>query len=74
MIIDCNYCKEKYIESDILDLHRNFIENQNKQIELANQLIEYANDNEEIIEVAKKMIKSCEKAISIEQNMNHFIY
>ena len=62
------------MKSGILDLHRNFIENQKRQIELANQLIEYANGNEEIVELAKKMIKSCEKAISIEQNMNHFIY
>ena len=62
------------MKSGILDLHRNFIENQKRQIELANQLIEYANGNEEIVELSKKMIKSCEKAISIEQNMNHFIY
>ena len=62
------------MENDILNLHKSFIENQNKQIELANQLIEYANGNEEVITLANKMIKNCEKAISIEQNINHFIY
>lgn len=61
------------MENDILD-HKSFIDSQNKQIELANKLIENANGNKEVIEIAKKMIKSCEKVISIEQNMNHFIY
>ena len=59
------------MESDIVDLHRNFIEAQKRQIELANQLIEYANGNEEVIALANEMIKSCEKCISIEQNMNN---
>ena len=59
------------MESDIVDLHRNFIETQKRQIELANQLIEHANGNEEIIALANEMIKSCEKCISIEQNMNN---
>ena len=60
------------MESDILDLSINFIENQKRQIYLANKLIEYANGNEEVIALAKKMIKSCEKAISIEQNMSNY--
>ena len=55
---------------NVLDLHRSFIDNQKQQIDLANKLIECANDNEEIIVLANKIIKSCEKAISIEQNMN----
>ena len=59
---------------DILDLHRNFIENQKQQIELAKQLIECANDNEDIIRMANEMIKSCKKAIEIEQNMNNKRY
>ena len=54
---------------NVLDLHRNFIENQKRQIYLANKLIECANSNEEIIALANEMIKSCEKCISIEQNM-----
>lgn len=58
----------------ILDLHRNFIENQKRQIELAKQLIECANDNEDIIRMANEMIKSCKKAIEIEQNMNNKRY
>lgn len=62
------------MENDILNLHKSFIENQNKQIELANQLIEYANGDEEVIILANEMIKSCEKCISIEQNINNFIY
>ena len=56
--------------NNILDLHRSFIDNQKRQIDLANKLIECANDNEEIIALANEMIKSCEKCISIEQNMN----
>lgn len=59
------------MESDIVDLHRNFIEAQKRQIELANQLIKYANYDIKIIELANEMIKSCEKCISIEQNMNN---
>ena len=55
--------------SDILDLSINFIENQKRQIYLANKLIEYANGNGEVITLANEMIKSCEKCISIEQNM-----
>ena len=58
------------MENNVLDLHRSFIDNQKRQIDLANKLIECANDNEEIIVLANEMIKSCEKAISIEQNMN----
>ena len=57
------------MESDILDLSINFIETQKRQIELANQLIEHANGNEEVITLTNEMIKSCEKCISIEQNM-----
>ena len=57
------------MKSDILDLSINFIENQKRQIYLANKLIEYANGNEEVIALANEMIKSCEKCISIEQNM-----
>ena len=60
------------MENNALDLHTNFIENQKRQIDLANKLIECANDNEEVIALAKKMIKSCEKAISIEQNMSNY--
>lgn len=56
--------------NNVLDLHISFIENQRRQIDLANKLIECANDNEEIIVLANEMIKSCEKAILIEQNMN----
>lgn len=62
------------MKSNTLDLNRNFIENQKWQIELANKLIENANGNKEVIEIAKEMIKSCEKVISIEQNMNNSIY
>ena len=51
------------MKSDILDLNRNFIESKKRQIELANQFIEYANGNEEVVELAKEMIKSCEKVI-----------
>lgn len=58
------------MENNVLDLHRSFIDNQKRQIDLANKLIEYANGNIEVIELANKIIKSCEKAISIEQNMN----
>lgn len=56
--------------NNVLDLHRSFIDNQKRQIDLANKLIECANDNEEIIVLANELIKSCEKCISIEQNMN----
>ena len=42
------------MESD--NLNRNFIENQKRQIDLANQLIEYANDDL-IIGLAKKNCK-----------------
>ena len=56
------------MENDILDSHRNFIENQKRQIELANQLIKY--DNEDMIRTAKELIKSCEKSIGIEQSIN----
>ena len=59
------------MESDILDLHRNFIESQKRQIELANQLIKCANYDIKIIELANEMIKNCEKSISIEQSMNN---
>ena len=59
------------VKGDVLDLHRNFIENQKRQIELANQLIEHANGNEEVIRLAKELIRSCEKVIRIEQNMNN---
>ena len=55
--------------NNILDLHRSFIDNQKRQIEAANNLIECANGNEEIIVLANELIKSCEKCISIEQNM-----
>lgn len=57
------------MENDILDLHRSFIDNQKRQIYLANKLIECANYDIKIIVLANKMIKSCEKAISIEQNI-----
>ena len=57
------------MESNLLDLSINFIENQKRQIYLANKLIKYANDNEEVIALANEMIKRCEKCISIEQNM-----
>ena len=59
------------MENDIVDLHRNFIETQKRQIELANQLIKCANYDIKIIELANEIIKSCEKCISIEQNMNN---
>ena len=60
------------MENNALDLHTNFIENQKRQIDLANKLIECTNGNEEIIALANEIIKSCEKAISIEQNMNNY--
>lgn len=60
------------MENNVLDLHRDFIDGQKRQIDLANKLIEYANGNIELIELAKKMIKSCEKCISIEENMNFY--
>lgn len=66
--------RRKIMECDALDLHRNFIENQKQQIELANNLIEHANGNEEVIRMANELIKSCEKSISIEQNMDNFIH
>ena len=47
--------------NNVLDLHRSFIDNQKRQIDLANKLIECANGNEEIIVLANEMIKSCEK-------------
>lgn len=59
------------MESNILDSHRNFIENQKRQIELANKLIKY--DNEGVIRAAKELIKSCEKSIEIEQKINKSI-
>ena len=59
------------MENDILDSHRNFIENQKRQIELANPLIKY--DNEDMIRTAKELIKSCEKSIEIVQKMNKII-
>lgn len=49
------------MENNVLDLHRSFIDNQKRQIEAANKLIECANGNEEIIVLANEMIKSCEK-------------
>ena len=52
--------------SDVLDLHINFIENQKRQIELTKQLIKCVNGDEELIRMANEIIKSCEKAISIE--------
>lgn len=58
--------------SDALDLHINFVEIQKRQIELAKQLIKCANGDEELIRMANEMIKSCEKYISIEQNMNSY--
>ena len=58
------------MESNILDLNKNFIENQKRQIELANQLIEHANGNKEVIRLANELISSCKKCIEIEQNMN----
>ena len=58
------------MESNILDLSRSFIDNQKRQIEAANKLIECANGNKEVIAIANELIKSCEKCISIEQNMN----
>lgn len=60
------------MKNNVLDLHTNFIENQKRQIYLANKLIECTNGNEEVIALANEMIKSCEKAISIEQNMNNY--
>lgn len=57
------------MENDILDLHRSFIDNQKRQIYLANKLIECANYDIKIIELANEIIKNCEKCISIEQNM-----
>ena len=56
--------------NNVLDLHRSFIDNQKRQIEAANKLIECANGNKEVIAIANELIKSCEKCISIEQNMN----
>lgn len=53
------------MENDVLNLNRNFIENQKQQIEIAKQLIECANGDEEVIGMANKMIKSCKKSIAI---------
>lgn len=47
-----------------------YIEFQEKQIELANQLIENSNGNEEVIKLANEIIRSCKKGILIAQNMN----
>ena len=58
------------MESSIVDLHINFIENQKRQIEMANKLIENANGNKEVIRLSNKLIRSCKKCIKIEQNMN----
>ena len=58
------------MEIDIVDLNRSFIENQKRQIEMANKLIEHSNGNEEVIRLANELIRSCEKCIEIEQNMN----
>lgn len=55
----------KIMENDVLDLSRNFIENQKQQIEIAKQLIECANGDEEVIGMANKIIKSCKKSIAI---------
>ena len=57
------------MENNVLDLHRSFIDNQKRQIELANKLIKYANYDIKIITLANEIIKNCEKCISIEQNM-----
>ena len=43
------------MENNVLDLSRNFIENQKRQIEIAKQLIECANGDEEVIGMANKM-------------------
>lgn len=59
------------MEGSALDLHKNFIENQKRQIELANNLIQNANGNKKVIKLANELIKSCEKAISIEQKINY---
>ena len=56
--------------NNVLDLHRSFIDNQKRQIEVANKLIECTNGNKEVIAIANELIKSCEKCISIEKNMN----
>ena len=58
------------MKSDIVDLNRSFIENQKHQIEMANNLIEHANGNKEVIRLANELIRSCEKCIEIEQNIN----
>ena len=52
--------------NNVLDLHISFIENQRRQIEAANKLIECANGNKEVIERANELIESCKKCISIE--------
>lgn len=57
------------MENNVLDLHRSFIDNQKRQIELANKLIKYANYDIKIIALVNEIIKNCEKCISIEQNM-----
>ena len=62
------------MKNNVLDLSRNFIENQKRQIELARQLIACAHGDEEVIGMANKMIKSCEKSISIEENMRYKTY
>lgn len=56
-------------ESSMNKVYTTFIENQKRQIDLANKLIEYAN-NDLVVGLAKKMVKSCEKVISIEQNLS----
>ena len=53
------------MKNDVLDLSRNFIENQKRQIELAKQLIECANGDEEVIGMVNEIIKSCKKSIAI---------
>lgn len=62
------------MEYDALELHRNFIENQKQQIELANNLIEHANGNEEVIRMANELIELSEKAILKEQYMHNFMH
>ena len=57
------------MEGSVLESHIDYIAIQNKQIDLANKLIENANGDEEVIRIAKELIKSCEKCISIEKNM-----
>lgn len=65
----CKECEQSALEmaewkdSQTAKLDAEYIEIQKRQIELANQLLENANGNEEVIKVANYFIESCTKCI-----------